>query len=186
MAQRPRHHTAAQLSLHVVSVEQPWVITPLTSDKLALESAINGMPTSGYTAGHLGTAWSWYLLSPKWNSVWPSASKPKAYNLLTELNENGQPKLRKIAILMTDGEYNEEHSGDDSTTQARAICVEMKKKGLTLYTVGFAISAGGEAATTLAQCATSPEHYYSAGDGDALRAAFRDIALKISTLRISE
>lgn len=161
-------------------------VVPLTSDKIALETAIDGMPTSGYTAGHLGTAWSWYLLSPKWKSVWPSNSEPKSYNLLTQMNEKGQPKLRKIAILMTDGEYNRQYTGDSATTQARELCTEMKAKGLTLYTVGFAIAEGGEADTTMAQCATSSEHYYSADDGLELRAAFRDIALKISTLRISE
>ena len=161
-------------------------VVPLTSDKVALENAIDAMPTSGYTAGHLGTAWSWYLLSPDWKSIWPSSSEPKAYNLLTELNSKGQPKLRKIAILMTDGEYNREYSGDSATTQARELCTQMKATGLTLYTVGFAIDEGGEADTTMAQCATSSEHYYSADDGVELRAAFRDIALKISTLRIAE
>ena len=161
-------------------------IRPLTNDKVALETAINAMPTSGYTAGHLGTAWSWYLLSPNWNSIWPSSSEPKSYDLLTQMNEKGQPKLRKIAILMTDGEYNREYSGDSATTQARELCTAMKAKGLTVYTVGFAIASGGEADTTMAQCATSSSHYYSAEDGTQLRAAFRDIALKISTLRISE
>lgn len=162
------------------------IIKPLTNDKLALEAAIDAMPTSGTTAGHLGTAWSWYLLSPKWNSIWPSGSDAKPYSMMTELNDNNQPKLRKIAILMTDGEYNQQYSGSNSKTQAREICTNMKAAGLTVYTVGFAITAGGDADTTMAQCATSPEHYYSAADGDALRAAFRDIALKISTLRISE
>lgn len=161
-------------------------IVPLTSDKSALETAIDGLPTSGYTGGHFGTAWSWYLLSPKWNTIWPSASQAKPYSLLSEENGVGQPKLRKIAILMTDGEYNRRYSGDSSTTQARALCTEMKATGLTVYAVGFAIASGGEADTTMAQCASSPSHYYSADDGEELRAAFRDIALKISTLRLSE
>lgn len=161
-------------------------IVPLTNDKVALENAINALPTSGSTAGHLGTAWAWYMLSPKWSSIWSTSAEPKPYELLTEENENGQPKLRKIAILMTDGEYNKKYSGDSSTTQARELCAEMKAAGLTVYTVGFAINAGGQADTTMAQCATSASHYYSADDGVELRAAFRDIALKISTLRISE
>ena len=105
---------------------------------------------------------------------------------MTEMNEKGQPKLRKIAILMTDGEYNRQYSGDSATTQARELCTQMKATGLTVYAVGFAIAEGGEADTTMAQCATSTEHYYSAEDGSQLWAAFRDIALKISTLRISE
>lgn len=161
-------------------------IMPLTSDKTQLKTAIDALPTSGGTAGHLGTGWAWYLLSSKWNSVWPAASQPKPYHMLSELNDDGQPILRKIAVLMTDGEYNVKHSGSDSTTQARSICTNMKAAGIEVYSVGFEISEGGQADTTMSQCASSPEHYYNAGDGDALRSAFRDIALKISTLRISE
>jgi len=106
--------------------------------------------------------------------------------MLSQLNDDGKPILRKIAVLMTDGEYNVKHDGSSSTTQARSICANMKAAGIEVYSVGFEISEGGQADTTMSQCASSPEHYYNATDGDALRSAFRDIALKISTLRISE
>ena len=161
-------------------------VVPLNSDKATLKTAIDALPTSGSTAGHLGTAWAWYLLSPKWASIWPTSSEPKPYTLMTTLNGDGQPLLRKIAVLMTDGEYNKKYNGDSSTTQARAICTNLKATGIEVYAVGFEISEGGEADTTMSQCATSPDHYYNASSGDALRSAFRDIALKISTLRISE
>ena len=46
------------------------------------------------------------------------------------------------------------------------------------------IAEGGEADETMEECATTGDHYYHAGDGDTLRAAFRDIALKIATLRL--
>jgi hypothetical protein len=92
----------------------------------------------------------------------------------------------EMEAIQTAVEYDKKYSGDSSTTQARALCTEMKSAGLTIYAVGFAITQGGEADTTLAQCATSPTPYYNAEDGNQLRAAFRDIALKISTLRIAE
>ena len=161
-------------------------IVPLTNDKDALKSAIDNMPTTGWTAGHLGTQWAWYLLSQRFRSFFPSDNKPNKYNMLTQLNEDGKPLLYKIAILMTDGEYNTYYSGDDSATQARAICDGMKAKGIEVYTVGFQIAEGGTADTTMKLCATSSDHYYSAEDGNALKSAFRDIALKISTLRLSE
>lgn len=161
-------------------------VRPLTSNKDQLKTWIDQLPSSGATAGHLGTAWSWYLLSPKWSSIWTGSNQPKPYSMLTQLNPDGQPLLRKIAVLMTDGEFNTEYSGDSSTTQARAICANMKNAGIEVYSVGFEITAGGEADTTMMHCASSADHYYNAGDGDELRQAFRDIALKISTLRISE
>ncbi len=161
-------------------------VMPLTNDKIALKAHIDGFPTTGTTAGHLGTAWAWYLLSPNWSSVWTGGSVPQPYSLLTQTNSEGHPKLRKIAVLMTDGEYNKWYTGSDSTTQARAICTNIKAEGIEVYTVGFAIAVGSSPDVTMQQCATSPDHYYNAADGAALKAAFRDIALKISTLRLAE
>ena len=171
-------------------------IMPLSSDKVALKAHINAMPTTGMTAGHLGTAWAWYLVSPNWSSVWPAASAPKPYSMITQNadpNSNAQPgdadfkpKLHKITVLMTDGSYNKQYSGSSSTVQARAICDEIKAKGVTVYTVGFQISVNSEPDVTMQQCATSPTHYYNASSGEALKQAFRDIAIKISDLRISE
>lgn len=161
-------------------------LLPLTNNKTDLHQRINAMQPTGMTAGHLGTAWAWYALSPNFSSLWPATSQPQSYSKLSEMNENHQPKLQKIAILMTDGEYNQKYYGGSSATQARELCTAMKAKGITVYTVGFAISAGGEADTTMAQCATASDYYYSADDSDALRRAFRDIAMKIATLRLTQ
>lgn len=164
-------------------------IEPLTNNKTALHAAVNGLPTGGMTAGHLGTAWAWYLLSPNWASVFPAASAPVAY---------GTPKTEKIAILMTDGEFNTQYDSEGIATssggavngssyvQARALCDGMKLAGITVYTVGFDLRSGSSAANHLAYCATSPGHAYLADDGDELKQAFRDIALKISSLYLSK
>lgn len=150
-------------------------ILPLTNDKSALKAHIDGLSTDGYTAGHLGTAWAWYLLSPKWNSVWSSGARADSYNT----------KTRKIAVLMSDGEYNRQYSGSRSAEQARAICANMKLSGITVYTIGFQIAAGGEAYQTLSQCASSSSHFFNSTTGDELRQAFREIALQVVTLRLS-
>jgi Flp pilus assembly protein TadG len=166
-------------------------LTPLTSDKTTLKSAIKSLNASGGTAGQIGTAWAWYALSPNWNSLWSSGNKAGEYG----------GKLQKIAILMTDGEYNTEYdsngvqtgsagagqaANDSSTNQARALCGEMKKKGITVYTVGFDLGGNQTAITTLSQCATDADKYYNADDGEELKEAFRDIALKISKLYLTQ
>lgn len=171
---------------------------PLTSDKDALLKRIGSLTTEGSTAGHIGTAWAWYMLSPNWSSLWPnSAAAPY-----------GTDKLKKIAVLMTDGEYNtvydsnglqigESISGtnetcngsvntDCSTVQALAQCTAMKAKGIEVYTVGFQLGGSKLAINTLSKCATDTNHFYNSSTGDALKAAFRDIALKISTLYLSQ
>ena len=150
-------------------------IMPLSSDKDGLKSHINGLGAAGYTAGHLGTAWAWYLLSPKWNTVWAGDATAAAYN----------DNVRKIAVLMTDGEYNREYSGASSRDQARQICANMKAAGITVYTVGFQISSSGDAYQTMAQCASSPQNFFNSTTGEELRQAFREIALQVVTLRLS-
>ncbi len=74
---------------------------PMTSNKTTLTSKISGLTTAGSTAGHIGTAWAWYMLSPNWSSLWSSSSTPAAY---------GTTGVKKIAILMTDGEYNTQYT----------------------------------------------------------------------------
>lgn len=190
-------------------------IVPLTSNKDVLKQSIDSYVASGGTAGHLGTAWAWYMLSPNWANVLPDASTPGSYELVTELGPQGQPLLRKIAVLMTDGEYNIQHCDGDSNDgfsgvfdfdvginsnfkgncrnkrgnsrdQARAICLRMQRAGIEVYTVGFQLPNRGDAVDTMNICASSEEHAYTASSGEELRQAFRDIALRISTIYISK
>ncbi|MDX2203495.1 MAG: pilus assembly protein [Hyphomicrobiaceae bacterium] len=162
-------------------------IVPLTSDKTVLHATINSLTASGGTAGPLGTAFAYYLLSPDWASVWGTASTPAPYSDLTTLNSQGAPKLQKYAILMTDGDYNIMSGSNASTstanTAALALCTAMKNRGIVVYTVGFEV--GTTAKTMLTSCATSSGHFYDASSESALIAAFRDIALKISSLRLT-
>lgn len=152
-------------------------IMPLSGDKTALTAHIDTFAAQGMTAGHLGTAWAWYMLSPKWSGVWPSQSHAKPY---------GDPKVKKIAVLMTDGDYNQQYSGDSAAIQARAICTNMKAAGITVYSVVFQMAEGSEAEATMQHCATSPSHFFNSTTGEELRQAFREIALQITTLRISK
>jgi Flp pilus assembly protein TadG len=187
-------------------------VVPLTSDKDSLKTVINGFAANGNTAGHLGTAWAWYLLSPNWADMFPTASKPKPYSVLTQFGEKGQPLLKKVAVLMTDGEYNQQYCNSTtsntagamipdedtgstgancgsphgtSTQQSRLMCAAMKATGITVYTVGFGIGSSGAAFTTMQGCASEPHMFYNASTGDELRNAFRHIATSIAAPIIS-
>ena len=180
--------------------------------RTALKTVINGFAANGNTAGHLGTAWAWYLLSPNWADVYAAASKPKPYAMQTQTGEKGQPLLKKVAVLMTDGEYNQQYcnsttsntagamipdydtgsSGANckspngtSTQQARSMCVAMKAAGITVYTVGFEVGQSGAAVDTLRGCASEPHMFYNTTTGDELRDAFRHIATSIAAPIIS-
>ena len=145
-------------------------VMPLTRDKSSLMSTIGSFTPSGSTAGHLGTAWAWYALSPQWNGIW---------GLDTPIATYSDPKVMKVAVLMTDGEYNTQYSTAASAQQALALCTGMKSAGITVYTVGFGMSNTNAtdiaAMATLSQCATSKDTFFVAYDGDALREVFKAI-----------
>ena len=187
----------------------PNTVVPLTSDKAMLKTVIDGFEASGSTAGHLGTAWAWYMLSPNWGTYLGEGSRPASYSDLSATGSRGQPKLRKVAVLMTDGEYNIQYcapgipdrnsngrnnekgsctaANGSSTQQARTLCQNMRTAGLTVYAVGFQLGNSPDALTTLRDhCASDSTTFYNANDGEQLRQAFRDIALKISTLHLSK
>lgn len=180
-------------------------IQPLTSSRSTLTDLVDDFVAQGSTAGHLGLAWAWYMLSPDFltgaiGTQWPADSKPAAYK---------KSKLVKAIILMTDGDFNtmynvgipakdagiinnaNKSSGNapygSSSTQATALCTEIKKSkyGILLYTIGFGITTNSAGDKFLKACATSPTMYKTASDATTLKAAFAAIAQSLSELRIS-
>lgn len=176
-------------------------IMPLSTDRTALKSKIDGFSASGSTAGHLGLAWGWYLVSPNFGYLWPTASQPAAY---------GADKLLKVVVLMTDGAFNTTYckgvisrdsgsgsgsSSDhincdapngDAFSQAQALCDNMKAAGVIIYTVGFDVAGDTNAQDIMRDCATDAEHVYLPSTGAALKDAFRAIGQDISRLRLSK
>ncbi len=59
-------------------------------------------------------------------------------------------------------------------------------KGITVYTVGFDVADLPAAKDVMTKCATDATKLYIADDGEQLKQAFRDIALKLSSLYISK
>jgi Flp pilus assembly protein TadG len=193
-------------------VPQNAALQPLTSDTQRLHNLVNGLQTAGSTAGHIGTTWAWYMLSPNFKNLWAAANQPANYDMNYNINTGaGDPakqKVKKYAILMTDGDYNTQYTSnailtnwfgeapanDTAAKQATALCNNMKLQGIEVFTVAFAHDGGlsSAAQTVLKNCATQlpgvandTSHYYLATNGDALNKAFKDIALKISKIRVA-
>jgi hypothetical protein len=182
-------------------------IVPLSADKGLLKGRIDLLQASGTTAGHIGAAWGWYMLSPNFGYLWPVSSRPAPYSELNQKDAWGRPILQKVVVLMTDGEFNTAYCNGviskDSTAsgaaerincnapngnsiaQSQNVCGNMKAAGVTVYTVGFALKEQS-AINLMGQCATDATHAYLASDGEELRQAFRDIAAKIVSLRLTQ
>jgi Flp pilus assembly protein TadG len=181
-------------------------IQPLTSNKTTLHNEIGTLTAAGSTAGHIGVAWGWYMISPNWASLFPAASQGAAY---------GTPHTIKAMVLMTDGAFNTTYCkgviagptsaadngagnstdmaacgspNSDSFTQAQNLCNAMKAapNNVVIYTVAFL--HGGtdpQAQAILANCATDASHAYVPTTGASLTAAFQSIAADLNKLRIS-
>ncbi|CCV10827.1 conserved hypothetical protein [Mesorhizobium sp. STM 4661] len=168
-------------------------LKPLTADADALKNVIKNFVASGGTAGHIGVQWAWYMLSENWGSVMKASERPAKAN---------PKKVAKIAILMTDGEFNLSYfdastvgdvyndAGKEPTrTAAKTLCAAMRDKGIEIFTIGFDLNEEN-AMATLQDCA-SPDtakikHFYQAADGAELNQAFQDIARNIETLTIAK
>ena len=172
-------------------------ILPMTSNSTKLKQRIAALSATGATAGQTGIGWSWYMLSPKWTSLWPAESAPKPY-----LDD----KNNKVVVLMTDGQFNtiyekrwkkkrrkrkkvwvEKWDASESGARARQLCVNMKKKNYDIIIYSVAFKAPTSAKNLLKFCATDANtHYFDAANGAELRAAFRAIANDVNRLRLTQ
>lgn len=172
---------------------------PLSAGRDAIKAKITALDTDDSTAGHIGLAWGWYMLSPNWGSLWPDdVNRPGTYT---------QENLAKVLVLMTDGDFNTAYcrgvvaknagvgsssdkincnaTNGDAFDQAESLCDAIKARDITIYTVGFGNGLSGSGGDFLRGCATSERHAYMAATGEDLREAFSNIARSISLLRLS-
>ena len=168
-------------------------LKPLTADAAALKNVIKNFVASGGTAGHIGVQWTWYMLSENWGSVMNASQRPAKAD---------PKKVAKIAILMTDGEFNLSYfdastvgevyndAGKEPTrTAAKTLCTAMRDKGIEIFTIGFDLNEEN-AQATLQDCA-SPDtgkikHFHQAANGTELNQAFQDIARNIESLALTK
>ena len=80
---------------------------------------------------------------------------------------------------------SEYESGSTKNTHMLNVCSATKSNGVVVYTIGFEVSSGGTAETTLTGCASSANHYYPAST-TSISAAFSSIASNVQNLRLTQ
>ncbi len=178
-------------------------LVPLTANADKLLAAIGKFTANGVTAGAIGVQWTYYMLSPQWRSAIKDASLGDG-----PANRNAK-KIAKVAILMTDGQFNTAFAGvrDDETARlaqgvksrsyAESLCSNMKKDGIEVYTIGFDLDDPGmsksereQAKTVLKNCSSpdtsSTKHYFEASTGAELDAAFKEIISNTERLALTK
>jgi Flp pilus assembly protein TadG len=166
-------------------------IQPLTNDETLLNTQLDGYAPAGGTAGHIGMAWGWNLISPNFASIFKGSSTPATYT---------DTSIIKSVVIMTDGLFNTAYKSGDVTPAAgqipqsngdfASLCTNMKAAGVIVYTIGFGLEAEAEpgrtlAKTTLANCASKPENFFDTTSDSELDKAFDDIADQLTALRVA-
>jgi hypothetical protein len=179
----------------VASPIRPLADLANSSDRASFLSAIDNLAASGGTAGHIGAAWGWYVLSPEWSGVFGTRAG-RAWD---------PQRVIKVVVLMTDGQFNIAYANGGETIpwpnplssdaaqsgssghQGLQICDAMKSAGdpnrsVRVYTVAFQAPVPAE--TLLKQCG-GEENYYDASNASQLADAFRDIVRRLNSLRVT-
>eukprot|EP00903_Cladosiphon_okamuranus_P003012 g3010.t1 len=149
----------------------------LTNQRSALDTYVSTLSAEGATAGHLGVAWTWYLISDRWSGIFDGSAAPASFT---------DGEVQKAVILMTDGDFNTigHRNQGDSATQARALCQGMKDKNIRIFAVAFKAPPAGQ--SVLSDCASNSGTYFNATNKDELQDAYKRIAMALSDLRIAE
>jgi Flp pilus assembly protein TadG len=160
----------------------PSAIQPLTDDKAAILSAIDGMKGVGWTYIAEGVAWGRRVMSeqaPFTGGL--SAAEVKKRDGI------------KALIVLTDGmntrapTYPLHDSADTASADALTarLCEEAKKDGLVVYSIAFDVSDPG-VQKLLEGCSATPGHYFEPTSASGLSAAFDKIAKNLRTLSLSK
>jgi Flp pilus assembly protein TadG len=155
-------------------------ILPLTASKATVKARIDALVADGGTRIDNAAGWGWRTLSERWDGQWGMAGLPL---------DDDEPTAKAI-VIMSDG-FNEPWAPlDGSTTTAQAdqnlrdTCAAMRAAGYVVYTVAFQAPPAGEA--VLRACAGSEANYFASATTTDLRRAFRQIAGRLSALRLAE
>lgn len=93
----------------------PAELTPMTSAKAKLVTAISNLKADGGTHVNVGAVWGWRMLSPEWRGLWGGGT------LDTLPLDYQSGATSKAAVIMTDGK-NEFSPGNSYGTPARGSC----------------------------------------------------------------
>lgn len=171
-------------------------IIPLTADSKTLLGAIDDFEANGYTGGAIGVQWTYYMLSSSWRSAIKAAGLGDG-----PANANAK-KISKVAILMTDGEFNTVYAGVTGANNngqgklargnAESICDNMKDDAIEIFTIGFALPAD-EASTArevLKNCSSvdkpGVKHFFDVSTGEELDHAFQSIIANTERLALTQ
>jgi Flp pilus assembly protein TadG len=166
----------------LLNTSGPQAITDLTSDKAQLDKNIDSLTADAETYIPAGLMWGWELLDPK-----------KPFSVAKSKKAMEDAKGLKALVLMTDGDNTKSadgqyHWGSDAAAadkKSKELCNNIKKSGITIYTVAFKVKKAASIAM-LQECASTEKNAFDATDDKTLLTAFGAIADSLSAVRLTK
>ncbi len=182
-------------------VASPTVL-PLSTDPDTVRSAIKSLDSVGvFTYSALGVLWSHRLLLPSWKKALGTAAATHP----VDSGEGGADKVRKVIVLLTDGEDTQCGYGNDDCDQSplgiarEDACTAAKKAGIEIFVVTamHEDKVSTDLKDGLSACSSADDTEYPLGtkrpetdyvfvnnnDEAVLKASFAKIAKQLRTVR---
>jgi Flp pilus assembly protein TadG len=166
-------------------------IMPLSYDWTGLKATITAMQPTGGTNQAVGLAWGWQSLMQT-----PPLNAPA---------EDPNYTYKKAIILLSDGLNTEDRwpvNGDGSTqntssanpqfpglidARQQTLCDNIKKQGITIYTIQVNTSSPPDATSSILQyCASGSQNFYLLYSATQVISAFNSIGTSLSKLRVAK
>lgn len=160
----------------VVPIPASWTASQWTT----LKSAVTAMDAGGSTNQAIGVAHGWQMLTP--GAPYTTPAVPDG--------------MTRVLIVFSDGLNTQNRwwgdGGTENTTEdgyiddrTEATCTAAKADGIVVYSIYVHIGSNGNS-STLQNCASSSDKYYDLTTSASIKEAFKDIAQKITNLRVSQ
>nr|ART38502.1 G7 [uncultured bacterium] len=172
-------------------------------DATNFSNYVNTIVPHGNTYHDIGLLWGARLMSPTGIFASDNATTP------------GGAQIARHMIFMTDGatantynnyasyglEWWDQRQVDpaglinndyetkleaNNNARSNALCTAIKNRNITLWVISYGNGVDVTTQARLRSCATSPSFFFSAANTPALIAKFREIANKISNLRLTQ
>ena len=173
------------------SVENP-VILPLSTNAETVNTAIDGLvPVGNRTYSALGVLWAQRLLDHAWSSVWGGGVHP------VDPAARESQGLRKVIVLLTDGEDSYCGFGNESCADSRIgfarddACTEAKEAGTEIFVIAamHPDKVSGTLGDSLRACSSESDAsdityaFLEHSTTDQLEATFATIANQLRVVR---
>ena len=152
-------------------------ILPLSYNWSSINSTIDSMTAQGATNQTIGLLWGWLSLLQQAPLNAPAESSNNIY--------------QHIIVLFTDGlNTGDRWYGDFSSTSTQVdtrmstLCTNIKNAGVTIYTVQIDTDGAGQSAV-LPTCASDTSKFFMLTSASQISAAFSQIGIAISKLRVA-